>query len=190
MKKLIATLSLLFCFSGITVIKAQEHQRGIYRSAEDFVSRKLSHASKHTHIKLHEVFKKDIIEVKHNDSNYVYKKQEVFGYKENTGEEFRIHEYKFYQILNPTEKILLYKMPHGIPQKGQVQAYSYFFSKSASSSIILPLTLKNIENQFTDNSKFDEFLETHFKSDNDLLEYDNIHKVYKLNRLYELSLTN
>ncbi|MDP2386954.1 MAG: hypothetical protein Q8M29_11320 [Bacteroidota bacterium] len=186
MKKLIAIISILF-FSGITVIKAQEHHRGIYRSAEDFVSRKLSHGSKHTHIKLHEVFKKDIIEVKHNDSNYVYKKQEVFGYKENTGEEFRIHDYKFYQILNPTEKILIYKIPHGIPQKGQAQAYSYFFSKSASSSI-LPLTLKEIENQFAGNVKFDEFIETHFKSDGDLLEYDNIHKMYKLNRLYELSI--
>lgn len=188
MKKLIAIIFTLF-FSGITVIKAQEHQRGIYRSAEDFVSRKLTHASKHTHIKLHEVFKKDIIEVKHNDSNYVYKKHEIFGYKENTGEEFRVHEYKFYQILNPTEKVLIYKMPHGIPQKGQAQAYSYFFSKNASSPI-LSLTLKNVEGQFADNVKFDEFLETHFKTDEDLLEYDSIHKMYKLNRLYELSLTN
>lgn len=188
MKKLIALL-IFINFTGITTLKAQEHMRGLYMSAEDFTSGKLTHASKHTHIKLHEVFKKDIIEVKHNDSSYVYKKHKVFGYKENTGEEFRIHEYKFYQILNPTEKILIYKMPHGIPQKGQAQAYSYFFSKNAGSQILL-LTLKNMEDQFAGNAKFDEFLETHFKTDNDLLEYDNIHKMYKLNRLYELSLTN
>jgi len=178
-----------FVITGAISAQHNEHIRGVYLTAEDFKLRKLTHASKHTHLKLHEVFKKDKIEVKLNDSTYTYKKADVYGYRESSGEEYRIIDRKFYLIINPLENILIYKVPRGTAQKGSTQTYAYYFSVNHSSSL-MELTLKNVEKAFANNKKFDEFVEVHFKNDADLLEYDAEHKMYKLNRLYSLSITN
>lgn len=175
--------------TGALSAQHTEHLKGIYLTAEDFKLKKLTHASKHTHLKLHEVFKKDIIEVKLNDSTYTYEKKDVYGYRESSGEEYRIIDGKFHLIVNPSENILIYKVPKGTVQKGLTQTYAYYFSVNHSSSI-MELTMRNVEKAFGNNKKFDEFVEIHFKSDSDLLEYDSEHKMYKLNRLYSLSLTN
>ena len=63
---------------------------------------------------------------------------------------------------------------------------SYFFSKDAGSEI-LPLSLENLERTFSFDKSFTNILEIHFKKDDDLLEYDSIHKMYKLNRLLQIS---
>lgn len=34
---------------------------------------------------------------------------------------------------------------------------------------------------------FNVLLEVYFQNDNELIEYDNLHKIYILNRIYELS---
>ena len=73
--------------------------------------------------------------------------------------------------------------------KNQPVQVTYYFSKDAGSAIF-PLTMKNVEQAFSDNKAFQELLEIHFKKDNELTDYDTTHKKYELNRLLELSKNN
>lgn len=185
MKTFYFLLAILICFyTGIS--NAQKTDRGIFLSAEDFLNNKLTHASSHTHIKLHEIFHKDIIEVKIKDSSYTYLKKDVYGYRDHEGNIFRIYNGKTYPVLNPSETILIYKVAEGPAQKGQTPIYFYYFSKDATKEI-LPLSMGYFENEFNDNKPFQDMLEIHFTNTNSLLEYDSMHKMYKVNRLLELA---
>ena len=187
MKKLI-TLFIISLALGAGISYAQTGTAGIYKSAGDFLNGKLTHQGKHTRIKLHEVFKKELLVVKYNDSTYTYFKKDLFGYVDKDGLTYRFFNNEIYPILNPTEKILIYKQTYGLGIKNSPIVTKYFFSKEAGTEI-LPLTLKNLERVYSADTLFDGFLEIHVKNDNELAEYDYIHKMYKLNRLFELSKT-
>lgn len=163
-----------------------QSQAGLYLTATDFSNKKLSHQSKYSHIKTHEVLKKDLIEIICNDSTYTYKKDSVYGYRSKDGTDFRIVNCKFYIILNSEEAILIYKRQEGIVTKGQAPTFRYYFSKDFSSNLI-ELNLKNLEMAFEDNKAFLKLLELRYSDNSDLLEYDVIHKMYKINRLLKLS---
>lgn len=177
-------IALSFLFSDIAI--AQENRNGIYLTPEDFSNRNLKHCSANTRFKLHDFLEKDIVDVKCNDSIYSYTKSDIFGYSDNEGNAYRFFNRKTYLIINPTEKILIYKKYQGPVQKGQKPSYSYYFSKDATGKLI-PLSLDNLLIVFSDNKPFQNIIEIHFNNQSDLLEYDNLHKQYKLNRLLEIS---
>lgn len=163
-----------------------QSQAGLYLTATDFSHKKLSHQSKHSHIKTHEVFKKDLIEIICNDSTYTYKKDSVYGYRSNDGIDYRIVERKYYPILNSGETILIYKWQENTGMKGQEPTFRYYFSKDYASNLYV-LNLRNLETVFASNKSYLKILEVHFGDNSDLLEYDTIHKMYKINRLLKLS---
>ncbi len=175
--------------SVYTSTNAQQASVGLYLTAHDFKMGELSHSTKGSKLKLHEVIKKEIIEVKTYDSTYTYLKKEVYGYRDSDGNYYRLYNNKAYTILNSTEEILLYKITNGYPQKGQPQMFLYFFSKDAGSTIC-PLNMDTFYNAFNDNAQFQKIIEIHFSGLGNLLEYDIIHHKYKINRLLELSKTN
>lgn len=185
MKTRYSLLILFICLLSSSV-HAQSNTRGLFLTAYDFQKKNITHASKHTRIKLHEFFNKEIIEVKTKDSTYTYFKKDIFGYKDADGTAYRIFNGTIYTIVNPNEPILIYKISDGPPAKGQTQTYSYYFSKEASSTIF-PLAMNNVLNVFNDNKEFQKILEIHFGASNNLLEYDPLYKMYKINRLFELS---
>ncbi|MBC7863488.1 MAG: hypothetical protein IAF38_10965, partial [Bacteroidia bacterium] len=53
MKKFNSILSAILLF-GMGLIYAQNGNKGIYKSLDDFLKGKVTHSGKHTHIKLHE----------------------------------------------------------------------------------------------------------------------------------------
>ena len=63
----------------------------------------------------------------------------------------------------------------------------YFFSTDA---IAAPqaLTKAKLKAAFPDNHKFHDALDAQYKDDDELYTYDNFHKMYKLNRVYENSI--
>ena len=185
MKPLNYILIQMIClFSGLA--HAQNNGRGIYLTSEDFLSHKVTLASKHTRIKLHEIVNKDFVVIKTKDSTYTYLKDSIFGYQDNEGNGFRFYHGKIYPIINPSETILIYKVSDGPVQKGQTKLYSYFFSKDAHSKIH-PLKMNYILDEFKDNKPFTNNLETHFNNTDNLLEYDDVHNVFKINRLLQMT---
>ncbi|HWY12507.1 MAG TPA: hypothetical protein VN026_14335, partial [Bacteroidia bacterium] len=184
----LALLVIIFHFPGIK-ISAQKIE-GIYISSSDFSNNKLSLAAgknKKTKIKLNELFYKSYITVKYCDSVYTLYKDSVFGYRDKSGISYRFFDKTIYPVLNQGEQILLYKKEtdSGSPKSPQ-KVITYYFSKDSGSPVV-PLTTANLEKAFTDNKTFKEFLEIHFRNDSELTEYDCANKIYKINRLLELS---
>lgn len=181
---------ILLIFTGGAKIHAQQ-MLGIYLSAADFNKGKLSfpkEKKKKCKVKLHDFSYKPFITVKYCDSIYTLQKDSIFGYKESLGTNYRFYNKKKYPVLNQGESILLYRTEtkSGNPKSPDINVH-YYFSKDASSPI-LPLTERNLESCFNENKVFAEFIEIHFKNDEELAEYDYLNKMYKINRLLQLSL--
>ena len=185
MKPLHHILIQIICFfSGVA--HAQNNGCGIFLTSKDFLSHKVTFASKHTRFKLHEIVNKEFVIIKTKDSSYTFFKDSIFGYQDNDGNSFRFYNRKIYPIVNPSETILIYKVSDGPAQKGQTKMYSYFFSKDAY-SMILPLTMYHVFNEFKENKVFSNILETHYNNNSNLLEYDYTHCLFKINRLLQIT---
>ena len=96
MKKSIHIITVILIFST-SLSFAQKGTTGIYLSAEDFLSSKLTYTSKDTQLKLHELLEKDHLEVKYNDSTFSYLKKDVYGYLDKEGNAFRFLMTKYIQ---------------------------------------------------------------------------------------------
>lgn len=165
--------------------KVFSQNKGLYLSGKDFTEQKIAHASRNTRIRSHELFNRTIVEVKCNDSLFSYEKAKVFGYANKDGV-YRFVNNDAYTILNPGEKILLYKKTTGTGFKNSPIVDTYYFSKDAYSPVQL-LNLRNLLATFSDNVKFSEMIEIYFTKQSDLLEYDDIHQAYKINRLLQIA---
>jgi hypothetical protein len=170
---------------------AQKDSSGIYKTANDFIAKKLSLAincKTETHkIKINDIFSQDHITVVHGGKSYDFKKSDIYGYKLCNGETYRFSGNRNYQVMNPNEVILIYRME--VPQtKAQApKVYNYYFSKEAASSL-QDLTKGNLKAAFPTNHKFHDGLDADFKGDNELTSYDSFHKMYKVNHILEMSV--
>ena len=184
------TRLILSTIFSITTLFASAQNSGVYLSASDFASGKLTYeincsTEKHK-IKLNELLNQDYITVIHDKQSHKLQKKEIFGYKDCDNLVYRFAGNTHYVILNPTENILLYK--HTIDaSKNQKAEVHYYFSVSGAGEV-QTLTLMNLKKAFPDNHKLHDALDAEFKSDDQLAQYDSFHKMYKVNRLYTASL--
>ena len=98
----------------------------------------------------------------------------------------RVYNNEKYTIINPGEKIVLYKILVSPSIKGSKPKYDYYFSKDSLSPVI-PLSFKELNNAYADNPAFNELLDFYFKDKDDLIRYDTYDKEYKLSKILELS---
>ncbi|MFY9308267.1 MAG: hypothetical protein WAQ28_04370 [Bacteroidia bacterium] len=187
--KLIITVSLamLIATSGFS----QKDSSGIYFTANDYLKHKLSFAincktEKHK-IKSDMIFRSKEISIKHADSTYTYPKDSIYGIKYCDGSIVRIYNNSEYPLINPDEKIMIYKVVSGTGGKGSPIITRYYFSKDAKGKI-QELTIYNIKAAFPDNHKFHDLVDMEFHSNDELTQYDNFHKIMKINRVLQNSL--
>jgi len=189
MKKLILIFPLIL-FSLATELTAQKISEGVYLSAKDFTINKISfinQADKRYKLRLGEAFNNSKIKIIKGDSVIKLNKESVFGYRDKKNNCYRFYNKAEYQIINPSEKILMYsksELEGGFRSTHKVT--HYFFSENANSPIYA-LTKWNLKAVFYKDVSFLELLDVYFDSDNQLTAYDSINKIYTLNRVYELS---
>ena len=89
-----------------------------------------------------------------------------------------------YKVINNGEAILIYKYAHlsHPPKEAEKYAPTYFFVTSSSDELI-PLTKMNLKKAFPVNHPFHDALDENFKEDKELINYDDFHKMYKVNWL-------
>ena len=181
---------ILLSLFSLTTLFAFAQNSGVYLSASDFASGKLTYGincstEKHK-IMLNEFLNQDYITVVHDKQSHKLLKKEIFGYKDCDNITYRFAEKSHYVILNPTEQILLYK--HTIKgSKNQPAEVHYYFSVSGTGEV-QALTLVNLKKAFPENHKLHDALDAEFKSDDQLSEYDTFHKMFKVNRLYATTI--
>lgn len=165
---------------------AQKDSSGVYLNATDFMQRKLSYAincktEKHK-INPNLLFNADEVKFKHMDSTFMFKKNDLFGYRTCDGKEYKFVNNTEYTILNPGEPLILYFYQHNVHSAKEAGNYPamYFFSKDATSPI-QELTLYNLKATYPENHKFHDALDAAFNKDKELNAYDSFHKMYKVN---------
>jgi len=195
------TKLLSLVFVGLTSIgsilgQANEtlaNKSGLYMTATDFSSGKLTYeinclTSKHK-IKTADFFDSKTVKVMHGDNTIKLSKSTIWGFRLCDGKEYRIYKDKEYLIVDKSA-ITVYQITEKLstsPKSGQnVSKTKYFFSEDVNSPL-KELTLKNIETSFSNNKKFHDLIDSQFKSDADLLIYDDYYKMLRLNHIYNES---
>lgn len=93
---------------------------------------------------------------------------------------------KGYTVINQGEQIIIYKYAHSShsPKETEKYAPKYFFILK-STDALQELTKANLKKAFPENHAFHDALDANFKEDKELINYDDFHKMYKLNWIYK-----
>lgn len=172
---------------------AQKDSSGIYNSADDYKNRKLTYAINYKadrqKIKDYLLLDASQVKVKHGGETHMLDKNNIYGYRNTKGVDFRFVGNSSYRILTPEEPIIIYKYgePHtDVKKNPPVQMNRYYFSTDANNSP-LSLTIPNLKRAFPDNTRFHEALDKNFKSDDELDRFDRVRNRYTINVLLDES---
>lgn len=158
---------------------------GLYMTAEDFASHKLSYESDGSNgnkILLHAIFGGYQVVVVQNGRKHFFSKTGIYGYRLN-GQDYRYFKNSAFRIID-TKGFYIYGYCKLVPAgKGLMQSESFYFSSKADGEI-KPLTMDNLQAVFSKNTRFVYTLQGFFKTDNELTAYDASLKEYKLKYLY------
>lgn len=180
-------LGIILILSSTNFLFAQS--TGLYLNSSDFDSARTSFVKKEKlkyKFQVDNPFNGSDVKVVLGDSTFRFNKDSIFGYRDENKINYRFYHTKTYQILNPTEEILLYCITSNVDPKSNHFDIKYFFSINASASIS-PLTKFNLKRAFPNDSNFHELIDIYFNNDLDLLSYDSYYNKYKINRLYQLA---
>lgn len=162
---------------------------GIYRTAADYQNDNLSlsvdcRSSRHK-IKLHNFLNKPYVDVLHEGKKYRFQKAELFGFRTCDGKRYRFYQNEEYQILE-TKTLTIYQhvvSEPGLSGKGIQTVRRYFFSVG-DTSVILPLTKRNLKEALPEQHAFHDVLDSQFSTD-DISAYDDFHKMFRVNHLLQ-----
>jgi hypothetical protein len=164
---------------------------GVYLSANDFTNGKVSFENNQINKKykfyLHEIYHTSSIKIISGDSIIKLNKDSIFGFRDKKNTCHRFYNKVEYEILNPSEKILLYRCSSFVGGSKNIRTVTnYFFSANADSPIY-PLSKWNLKTVLYKEVLFHELLDVYFHCDKQLIAYDGFNKIYTLNRIYKLS---
>ena len=95
---------------------------------------------------------------------------------------------KGYTVLNSDEPVVIYKYLHRAHSPKEVEKYGakYFFT-TKSSNVLKELSKENLKKAFPTNHAFHDALDANINEDAALINYDEFHKMYKVNWLLQNS---
>lgn len=175
---------------------AQTDSSGIYTTVDDYKAGKLTYPINYKlekqKIKDHLFLQTSQVKVKHGGQTHLLDKNNLYGYRNTRGHDFRFVGDRSYRILNAGDPIILYK--YGEPQsdptgKPAVMMNRYYFSTNETNSPI-NLTRRNLKAAFPNNQKFQDAIDKNFRSDDELTRFDKARNKYTIVRLLEDSGAN
>ena len=141
--------------------------------------------SKGHELELHDVLNKTYIHVTHGSETRRYEKNEIFGFRSCEGLDYRFVGNREYQILE-AKGIYIYlvkvRMPNAPGARASWLKSEYHFSVGPEKPVLL-LTVDNLKHAFPDNRRFHDSLEQTFGSGEKLAQYDEVHKMFRVNWL-------
>ncbi len=169
------------------------YNSGVFVTSEDFEKQKISYSipcdDKMDKLKVEDnIFSNKSLIIKTGKEKKSLKKNNVFGYRDCHLTSFRFFDNQEFQILD-TASFYLYSERKVIRQvKGEEEKGTAYFFSTKSNNAILPLTMQNLKSAFPDNSNFQYAIESDFRSNAELIKYDNFKKTYKIKYVFNQSL--
>jgi hypothetical protein len=194
MKTIIKSIKGYIAIAVITLISSVSlyaQKSGVFRTYSDYSAGKMEYgidcATEKHKIILNDFLGKDFITVVHEGKRYDLKKNEIWGYQLCDDKVIRFQGKEHFQL---QDKGVLWiyiqqNVQSGNPKTGGSKTVStYYYSKSGDTEI-KELSLLNIKATYPDNHMLHDAIDTQFKSDASLNEYDQFHKNYKINHFLE-----
>ncbi len=171
----------------ILYVFAQNNERvcGIYVTGKDFMDGKLSYVANDKNqkikIRLNDFLVKPYVTVQQNDSTYKFLKTNTYGFKKCNNQILRFKNKRELLLLNSEDQISIYKDPYTKIHAGsRINVTNYYFSIGPLDSLRY-LTRKNLKAAFPDNKIFHSLIDTNFKYNTDLAQFDKTNNMYKIN---------
>ena len=159
---------------------------GIYLTSADYEATQLSFqgicGSGAHKLALHDVLNKPYIDVTHDHEKRRYPKSDFFGFRACDGRDYRFAGNLEYQILEAKALYIYARETSEARGKTFNTRRDYYFSVGPEGKIMV-LTLDNLKQALPDNHRFHDSLDMTFGAGQSLAEYDEFHKMFKVNRL-------
>jgi hypothetical protein len=189
MQNLFIPLTVLAAFLfnvGASTQPATPKTSGVYLSGTDYDNGRLAFegacGAKAHKLELHDVLNKPYIDVTHGTEKHRYAKSDLFGYRACNGRDYRFASKLEFQILESKE-LYIYACEVRVRQGRGVRYVRQYFFSAGPDGPVLALTLQTLKQAFPDNHRFQDSLDATFGAGQTLAEYDDFHKMFKVNRL-------
>jgi hypothetical protein len=170
---------------------AQKENEGIYLSANDFTNGKISYTHNindgNYKFRLHDISFNSPIKIIAGNKIISVNKDLVYGYRDKENTCYRFYNKGTFKILNPFEKIILYSTSSLVGSPRNIHRLTNYFFSADAASPIYKLTKWNMKMILGKDVYFHELLDIYFQSDDELTAYDDLNKIYLLNRIYNES---
>ena len=166
---------------------------GLYVSLEDFREHRLTYrmdcADRGNKLRLNELFGSSRGYVICRGEKHEFDKGKIYGYQSCENKNYRFYKNAVYQILDTPGFYIYYqyRTEEISKGKGPVKVDKYFFSRKGDEDL-QALTIVNLKEAFHSNSRFHYALDNLCRTDRDLIAYDNIQRMYKIQYLYTQSV--
>jgi hypothetical protein len=191
MKTIFKNLAVIAGLALISTSSLLAQKSGVFKSYADYSAGKMEYGidcAKESHkIKLNDFLGKDFITVIHDGKPYDLKKAEIWGFQLC---DEKIVRFQGKDDFEASDKGIIWvyakqNVVHGNSKaSGHKTVTKYYFSKGGDGEI-KELTLLNLKAAFPDNHKLHDAIDSQFKSDASLGEFDQFHKKYKINHFLE-----
>jgi hypothetical protein len=189
MKKIIKKISV---GAGLILISAGSlfaQKSGVFKTYADFTSGKMEYgidcATEKHKIKLNDFLGKDFITVVHDGKPYDLKKAETWGYQLCDEKLVRFQGNNHFPLEDKGILWIYTKQSVTTVQRGKTETITtYYFSKGGNGEI-KELTLLNVKAAFPENHMLHDAIDTQFKTNAALSEFDQYHKHFKINHFLE-----
>lgn len=184
MKRIFLTLSaaMLGVVLGLPAV-AQTGKTGLYLSDVDFAEGKVSYGAEHHKIKANVPFQHGKVKVWHGEQQMLLDKSQLYGYRDKNQQDYRFVGNNAYKILDAKGFNMYSREVETSKGKGRVKETKFYFSAEPGSEI-KELTIANLKQAFPENGKFHQLLDMQFRSNDELVRYDDFSKVFKLKAIY------
>ena len=184
-KPVFVLISVVFSI-GASDQAANSKISGVYLTAADYEATQLSfqgvcRSGAHK-LALHDVLNKPYIDVTHDHEKRRYPKSDFFGFRACDGRDYRFGGNLEYQILEAKALYIYARETSEARGKTFNTRRDYYFSVGPEGKIMV-LTLDNLKQALPDNHRFHDSLDMTFGAGQSLPEYDEFHKMFKVNRL-------
>jgi hypothetical protein len=156
---------------------------GIYLNEQDYQAGKLSYAlSNNDKMRVNGFLDGRNVILEYQGKKIKLAKSELYGYRRNN-QDFRFYHNEAYTILDTAGFVLYSHQKLTRQGKGYKSVDQYFYSTNAS-AMVSELTIGNLWKSFPGQAGFRYTLQSNFRKDDDLAQYDKQTRQYKVKYLY------
>jgi len=192
MKTIKNSISRITALAGLILVSTSTllaQKSGVFKSYADFQTGTMEYeinctTEKHK-IRLNDFLGKDFLTVVHDGRPYDIKKAETWGYQLCDEKLVRFQGTDHFPL---EDKGILWiytkQTVQTVSRGGSKTVKTYYFSKGGNGTIAL-LTLLNLKSAFQDDHKLHDVIDSQFKSDASLKEFDQYYKKFRINHFLE-----